>query len=290
MREGDIVMSKYYVLYHRLDRNDSSRSKADGVSKFLPNDELIFKDVLEINDYQSFFDNLEDEDGIIVTGGDGSLHKFINRTNGINHNHHIYYFPTGTGNDFYKDIGGKKNQGPVVIDQYLRFLPTVTVNGKSYKYINNVSFGIDGYCTAAADDLRAKGKKVNYTTIALDGLLAKYKPCDAIIEIDGVKQHYKKVWLASTMNGRYLGGGMMAAPGQNRLNKAHFQSVLLYYNKGRLHSLLNFPKIFKGKHVGKPSLAQLLPGRSIHVTFSEPRAIQIDGETIRDVTEYTVRV
>ena len=97
-------MSKYYVLYHRLDRNDSSRSKADGVSKFLPNDELIFKDVLEINDYQSFFDNLEDEDGIIVTGGDGSLHKFINRTNGINHNHHIYYFPTGTGNDFYKDI------------------------------------------------------------------------------------------------------------------------------------------------------------------------------------------
>ena len=178
----------------------------------------------------------------------------------------------------------------MVIDQYLRFLPTVTVNGKSYKYINNVSFGIDGYCTAAADDLRAKGKKVNYTTIALDGLLAKYKPCDAIIEIDGVKQHYKKVWLASTMNGRYLGGGMMAAPGQNRLNKAHFQSVLLYYNKGRLHSLLNFPKIFKGKHVGKPSLAQLLPGRSIHVIFSEPRAIQIDGETIRDVTEYTVRV
>ena len=47
MREGDIIMSKYYVLYHRLDRNDSSRSKADGVSKFLPNDELIFKVPLE---------------------------------------------------------------------------------------------------------------------------------------------------------------------------------------------------------------------------------------------------
>jgi uncharacterized protein YabE (DUF348 family) len=40
------------------------------------------------------------------------------------------------------------------------------------------------------------------------------------------------------------------------------------------------------KHVKLTDMVKVIPGKKVHVRFSEPCAVQIDGETILDVTEY----
>ena len=149
-----------------------------------------------------------------------------------------------------------------------------------------MSFGIDGYCCEEADRIKAKkpNKKINYTAIAIKGLLYAFKPRHAWIEVDGKEYEFDNCWLAPAMKGRYCGGGMMLAPGQDR--NSDLLTVIVYKSKSKLKSLKNFPLIFEGKHVELTDMVKVIPGKKIHVRFSEPCAVQIDGETILNVREY----
>jgi diacylglycerol kinase family enzyme len=118
-------------------------------------------------------------------------------------------------------------------------------------------------------------------------LLFHFKPRNAKVTVDGKEYFFKKAWLAPTMNGRYYGGGMMAAPNQDRLNKDHKVSLMVMYGKGKLKTLIAFPGIFKGEHI-KKNFVKVIEGNNIKVEFDKPCALQIDGETILDVTEYNV--
>ena len=137
--------------------------------------------------------------------------------------------------------------------------------------------------------MKAKGKKnINYAGIAVKGLLFHYKPRNAKIIVDGYFKKYKKVWLAPCMNGRYYGGGMIPTPEQDRLSERGNASVMVYYGSGKLKSLMVFPSIFKGEHVQHTEMVEVIEGDVITVKFDKPTALQIDGETILGVSEYTV--
>lgn len=182
-------------------------------------------------------------------------------------------------------IGSKTAEKPIPIKEYLINLPTVAVNGKTYRFLNGVGYGIDGYCCEVGDEMRKKSDKpVNYTMIAIKGLLFHYKPTNAKITVDGKVHLYKKVWLAPAMFGRYYGGGMMPTPGQTRNDDTI--STLVFYGSGKLKTLMIFPSIFTGKHVAHKESVDILTGKEITVEFDSPRAIQIDGETILGVTSY----
>ena len=104
-----------------------------------------------------------------------------------------------------------------------------------------------------------------------------------------VTVYYKDVFLASTMKGRFYGGGMMAAPAQERNNPDHTVSVLVFRGKIRLQVLLVFSKIFTGEHLKFPKSCILMTGKNVKVEFDSPRALQIDGETVLGVSEYTIK-
>ena len=89
------------------------------------------------------------------------------------------------------------------------------------------------------------------------------------------------------MNGRYYGGGMKAAPDQDRLSDT--LTCMVFKDKGRIGTLMGFPAIFKGEHVNNKKLVAISTGKEITVKFDRPTALQIDGETVRGVTEYTAR-
>lgn len=264
---------KYY-LYNPLANN--------GIKSYVPGAEMIDASKL---DYEDFFNNLNPDDEVVLIGGDGTINYLINHVDVENIPNNIYLFGNGTGNDFLNDIGEKPGK-EILLNPYLKNLPVATVKGKEYRYINNMSFGIDGYCCEEADRIKAKkpNKKINYTTIAIKGLLYAFKPRHAWIEVDGKEYEFDNVWLAPAMKGRYCGGGMMLAPGQRR-DSDHL-TVIVYRSNSKLKSLKNFPLIFEGKHVELTDMVSVLEGRKIHVRFSEPCAVQIDGETILDVTEY----
>ena len=281
-------MKKYYVLFNPYSGNGKGEEYARKLNSIL-NDELIYFSMPKITDFKKFLSMTKGED-IIICGGDGTLNYFINHTDGIKYKNNILYYSTGSGNDFYNDVFKGKGEGPHLINEYLKDLPTVIVKGKEYKFINGIGYGIDGYCCEMGDLHRKKNTKpVNYTKIALKGLLYDYKPTNAIVTVDSVKHAYKKVWLASTMNGRYYGGGMMIAPYQNRLNSDRSLTVVVLHGKIKLKVLTAFATVFKGEHVRFKKIVDLYTAHEVKVEFDRPVALQIDGETILGVTEYTVK-
>mgnify|MGYP004634939187 FL=1 len=283
-------MAKYNVLYNPLAGNGKGENAAKKLKELLNGDELTFTDMTKVSDYRALFASMPEDERVIVSGGDGTLNRFINDTEEVAFANPIYYYATGSGNDFLKDIGGNVGDKPVCIDKYLKALPTVDVKGKSYRFINGIGYGIDGYCCEVGDKLReTSDKPINYAGIAIKGLLFHYHPTSATVIVDGVEHKYKKVWLAPTMNGRYYGGGMIPTPKQDRLNKERTVSVMVYYGSGKIKSLAVFPSIFKGEHVNHREMVEVLSGKEITVRFDSPAALQVDGETIIGVTEYSVR-
>jgi len=281
-------MTEYIVLYNPLSGSEGT-DNSHLLDELLPGVELRYMDITTIDDYSEFFKSIPGNTPIAICGGDGTINRFINATENINYKNPIFYYPCGTGNDFMRDIAQYKPTLPVLISEYITGLPTVCVNGKRFRFLNNVGFGIDGYCTQVGDEMRASHKdKINYTAIAIKGLLGAFHPVDASVLVDGVEKHYRNVWLVPTMKGRYYGGGMMPAPSQSRNAEDSSVSVMVFHTRSRLKALLVFPSIFKGTHIKHKNMVTVLNGHHIHVSFSRPCPLQIDGETIRNVTEYDV--
>jgi len=280
---------KVSVLYNPNAANGTGKEKAEAVRPFFQDEEVEFQDMTKIS-YPEFFAALEPDEKVVLCGGDGTVNRFVNDTENIPFSNSVYLFPAGTGNDFLNDLGKKAEDGPVCIDAYIKDLPVAEVKGKKYRVLNGIGYGIDGYCCEVADQIKEKdpGAEINYTSIAIKGLLFHYKPTNAVVTVDGVRHEFKKVWLCPCMNGRFYGGGMMAAPGQDRLNPEGTLTVMLYQGAGRIRTLIAFPAIFKGEHV-KKKMVHLFTGKEVKVEFSSPTALQIDGETILGVTEYTMR-
>ncbi len=281
-------MGETYVLYNPIAGGGKGFENAKKLETLLPQKKLLYRDMTEITDYGAFFGTVRADDEIILCGGDGTLNRFINATDSLQIQNPILYYATGNGNDFLRDLDIKED-GPVRINGYIKDLPSVTVNGKRYRFLNGVGYGIDGYCCEVGDKKREQSDKpVNYTSIAIQGLLYGYKPSAAVVTVDGRTRRYQKVWIAPTMYGRYYGGGMMPAPEQRRENPEHKVSLAVIHDSGKLRTLCVFPSIFQGKHVSHTSIVDVLSGHSITVEFDRPSPLQIDGETVLNVKKYDV--
>lgn len=175
------------------------------------------------------------------------------------------------------------------VNKYLTDLPTVKVNDIERKFINGIGYGIDGMACEVADDKKLRGETdINYTKISIGLCLGGYKCPEAKVTVDGRVMHFRRVWLASAMKGRYYGGGMMVAPAQDRTSGV--MSCIVMHDSGRLHTLAVFPGIFSGSHVKHKKIVTVLTGKEITVEFDRPTALQIDGDTVRGVRKYTAKM
>ena len=64
---------------------------------------------------------------------------------------------------------------------------------------------------------------------------------------------------------------------------------LVMHNAPRLLALLRFPSFMNGTHPKYKKIIAVHPGTSITVKFDRPTDMQIDGEPIENVTEYTIK-
>lgn len=273
-----------YLLYNPLASNGKGTILKEEAKLFLEEEYPSLKEinVLEMNQ-KDFMRSLSPEDIILLVGGDGTLNHFANAIYEANLANDFYLYRAGTGNDFLRDI---KEEGKLVLlNSYLKALPKVRIHDKETYFINGIGYGIDGMVCEVADALKAKGQtEINYTGIAIKLLLTKYKCPNATVKVDGKEFHYKRVWYASSMHGQYYGGGMMVAPGQNRLSDT--LSFCVMHKSRRLHTLMIFPSIFKGEHIKKKKYCSMIEGKHIEVIFDRPTALQIDGEVVQNVTHY----
>lgn len=277
----------YHILFNPHAGNGRGREGAEKLKELLPGETLAFQDLTQVQNYQALFDAMEPGDRVVIAGGDGTLNRFINDAAELTAVQDIYYFATGSGNDFFTDIGAKAGDPPRLITPYLQNLPSVYIGGARRYFLNGVGYGIDGYCCLEGDRQRqVRTKPVNYSAIAVKGLLFHYKPTAAVITVDGVEHRYDHVWLAPTMNGRYYGGGMMPAPDQKRMGQPAQLSVMVFHSPSKLKALAVFPSIFRGEHIRHRDVVEVLTGQDITVEFDRLTPLQIDGETVPDVSAY----
>ena len=280
-------MKNKYILYNPHANNGRGEEQARELEKKLAGSKAILVKMTDISDYADFIADIDGSDELIICGGDGTLNRFINDTSMLELANSVYYYPAGSGNDFACDIGASKDGDLMCIDKYLADVPHVFVNGMERIFLNGVGYGVDGYCCEVGDELRRKSNKpVNYTSIAIKGLLFHYRRANATVTVDGDTREYKGVWIAPTMNGRFYGGGMMPTPAQDRLDSEGKLSLMIFHRSGKLRTLMIFPSIFKGEHVKNTKFVEVLEGKDITVRFDRPTALQIDGETVLGVTEY----
>ena len=280
----------YYVLYNTLSGNNQGEDFARALMGDAIPENAKMIEISSIKSYADFWANIDlENDTVVLSGGDGTLNRFVNDNKGLKLPKKLFYFASGSGNDFNHDVG-EEGVDLIPLHKYIDNLPTVTVNGKSYYFVNGIGYGIDGYCCEEGDKIKAKGiTAVNYTAIAIKGLLFFFKPTNAKITVDGVTKEYKKVWIAPTMKGRFYGGGMMVTPKQDRFDPEGKVSSAVLYGSSALKTLLVFPSIFEGKHVKHTEMVEIRTGHEVTVEFDRPTALQIDGETILGVTSYTVK-
>ena len=282
-------MAKAYVFFNPLAGNGQYLEKIDTLKNSIP-DEIISCDMTKEDSYDKIIKAMDNEDYLVICGGDGTLNRFVNTVSVASIPNDILYFPCGSGNDFAREFDKQNTDAPFSIKSYIEKLPTVTIDDKTSYFINIIGYGIDGYCCEMGDKAReASTKPVNYTAIAIKGLLFDYKPTDAKVTVDGVTTEFKKVWIAPAVNGKYYGGGMMPAPEHDRSNPEGNLSVAILHGSSALKTLMIFPGIFKGAHAKHKKHVTILQGKEITVEYTEPRAVQIDGETVVNVSRYTAR-
>ena len=257
------------------------------VGHFFDGEDVTLVDTLTVENKQEYISRLSAEDKLVIVGGDGTLNRFVNAIEDREYPFDIYCYAAGTGNDFVNDVLGTEVDEPVRINDLIRRLPVIEVNGQTYKFLNGIGYGIDGWCCEEGDKYRKKtGKAPNYTSIAIRGLLGAFKTVKAKVTIDGVTTEHENVWMVPSMNGRYFGGGMKITPDQDRSNEERNISVAVVKSKSRLKILTVFPKIFKGTHTKHTDLIEIRTAKEVYVEFSRPVALQIDGETVVGVTTY----
>ena len=275
---------KYLVLFNPL----AGSKKESEINSLLPSPCEKY-DITKIHDFESFFSKVSKDDKIIICGGDGTLNRFVNSADTSLIENEIYYLATGSGNDFLHDLGFDNCDKPIKINEYIRKLPCLYVKDKEYKFLNGIGFGIDGYVCKEVNRLKTEkgsNKKSGYILSALKGLLFAFKPVNATVTVDGKEYSYKKVWMVPAMKGRFFGGGMIIAPDQKRADDT--VSVIAVHDLSPLKIAILFPSIFKGTHIKYTKYITIHNANTVIVRFDKPCDMQIDGETLTDVTEYTV--
>ena len=273
-----------YLAYNELAGQVSGEKIKEIISKYedkFPNMELVNEANCTLEELN---EKLNDDDNVLLIGGDGTVNFFANTWNNIKVKGNWYIYSAGTGNDFLTDIEAKDNFAK--LNEYMDNLPKVSANGITKYFVNNVGFGVDGDVCVVAEEKKKQGKKIDYTKITIGLILFKFKKRYCKIKVDGKEYEFKNAFIAATMNGRYYGGGMKSAPNQDR--KGDKVTVVVMTGKSRLLTLIKFTKIFTGEYVKYKKNVHLFEGKEIEVSFDKPCGLQYDGEVIENVTSYKV--
>ncbi len=223
--------------------------------------------------------NIDDYEGILAVGGDGTLFEVINGIlkNKTDAQVPISQVPVGTGNSFTKDLGITNMED--AIDAVLRgesrgidigefncsrgnfffanilgtgFVSNVAYRARKYKWLGSLS-----YILGVLEEVTVlKSTKIE---LSIDGKLITR---DAIF--------------TEICNSRYTGGDMLMAP-DAQIDDGLLDVIIL--NKVSRRKLLSlFPLLFKGEHILDESI-EVFTGKDILLKSSRSLSLTPDGET-----------
>ncbi len=164
-------MKHCYILYNPQAGGGMGAETAEILDIALDGFVLDTVDMTKIPDYATFFKNKPE--AIILCGGDGTVHRFINDTAALLLPNELYYFAAGTTNRLRDYVETRPDSMPVPLTSALRSLPICEVNDLRMQVLTQIDF-----------------------------LCEEDHAVNAIISVDGHPQEYKNVWLTPICRGQ----------------------------------------------------------------------------------------
>jgi diacylglycerol kinase (ATP) len=188
--------------------------------------------------------------------------------------------PTGAGNDFARNIGYNPKR-PLDAFGVLehgrdRVIDLGRVNERWYTCAT--ASGFDAEANRWANTVQRLSGTALYVAAVLR-TLAVYKPHPFRLTVDG-ETHDIRAWLVAVGNGPAYGGGMNIAPNA-RLDDG-LLDITVVGDMSRAQMLVNFPKVFKGTHIGHPKVRTFRGARAELESLDEsvPMDVYADGERV----------
>ncbi len=216
-------------------------------------------------------------------GGDGTLNEVV--TGAVGHdNAEVTSFPIGSGNDYVKYYGGKKDflsLGMLVEGR----VDDVDVMRVGMRYaLNMCNFGFDAVACRAMNEVRRKpiiGGRNAYTTGVVKALFTGRRT-SCVVKVDGEKIHEGEMLLCTMGNGRYIGGAYECSPLSK--NNDGLIEVCLF----KPLTLLEFARMLGSYRDGtymsrKDVQAKMvyLRGRRVEIEAEKEMDFCVDGEMLR---------
>lgn len=226
--------------------------------------------------------DLTDFDGVIASGGDGTLYEVINGyyRNERNIKPPVGLIPNGTGNAFMKELGLLKSDWQKAVDIILNKETRALDVGKFetcgdiHYFLNIVGMGFVTDVAQAAIPLKWMGNAA-YTAATLQKLIS-LKPQKFEIEVDGEKLERNGVFV-EVANSRYTGTTFLMAP-KAQLDDGKLDLVLLN-DISKLRLLRLFTSIYDGSHINYPEV-EYIQASKISVVEEKPGKLIPDGEVM----------
>lgn len=226
-------------------------------------------------------------DGIVIVGGDGTLHEVINGLG--NRRLPIAYIPTGSGNDFKRGAHITLSPEQTVKNLYNRNNPVWYWTGTYYNernetcsFLNCLGVGFDAKVAAQVNQSKVKSLlhrfglgKIMYTA-ALMREIFFYKSFPVQIQADEQTYNFPDCLFAVVNGHPYFGGGMKINP--QAYNNQETLSVLVVDSIAKWKVLALFFTVFFGTHLRFKEV-HVLKSKHIRIKTERPVLIQSDGET-----------
>jgi YegS/Rv2252/BmrU family lipid kinase len=223
---------------------------------------------------------LEEFDAICIVGGDGTFHEVINGM--LNRSDKkrlpLGFIPAGTGNSLMHDLGclDPIEAAQKILDGRMGKLDLfeINANGELIYGFNILGWGMPAAINVLAEKMRwMGGQRYNIATI-LEVLKNQKK--QVIFVVDGKRMvgQFEFFLVCNTM---YTGNGMKMAP-DAKLDDG-LLDILIVKKISRVKLFSLFVKVFKGNHIGDPSIEHYR-AREFSIISSSHDPLIIDGQNI----------
>lgn len=209
----------------------------------------------------------------IVFGGDGTISEVVNAV--VNSGMELGVMSVGTGNDLARSLGLPYNHPEKALKVILRGKPTKVDVGweRERCFISTLGLGFPAIIANEANKMKyLKGPPAffiaTYKAIGhLQTIPARITLDDAILNVNCTS--------ILIQNTRFCGGGLLMAPAA-RVNDGLFD-VVVVNNIGKTDLMLNFPKIYSGRHLKHPKFS-LYRSRSVKIDTPMNLSKMFDGD------------
>ncbi|MFF2842275.1 diacylglycerol/lipid kinase family protein [Paenarthrobacter sp. NPDC057981] len=220
-------------------------------------------------------------DALVVVGGDGMVHLGVNALAGLQVP--LGIIPTGTGNDFARLLALPLNRPAEACQRILDALDTggrridvgrVRAAGRTSHFAGVLSAGFDAAVNERANSWRWPRGKSRYNLATLREL-GSFRRTEYTVVADDLRWNQGAL-LISVANGQSIGGGMRITPDASPDDG--WLDLFVVKPLSRLRFLSIFPKVFAGKHTGRPEV-EIRRVRTVRLE-AEGVVAYADGERI----------